>query len=392
MPVAEDTLDWLMKHPEAFLPHSMTFDDVCFDYIVQSSDNTVNSVVVAIARKDALDQELEIFRKSGFRFSRITNGPLEFILANLQKFEQTACGVVLIEKEQAFVFVLVNRDIKLYKHITIGTHAAANDIKQFIEEIDPVLVQYWEMNLYGTPIETWYIAGECPLYIDYCKQQGRNVTQMQSAFQSVGEEIVFHTAMSTSKKGGNRIQLAQKTDKDLARRMRFKRVYRVAANIGLAAAGLVIAFLLLLRLGLYAWDYNTRDAYASYSGTIEKLKSVKQENRKLSLELRQDQGLFANRSGVFRLLESVRNSVPDSAWFSSLNYQKGVDKGPELLVTGFAVREEALKNLLVQLESKKEFGKVTLNFTKDIPAAKAFGLSKGKARYGLVYFKITMAL
>jgi Tfp pilus assembly protein PilN len=198
--------------------------------------------------------------------------------------------------------------------------------------------------------------------------------------------------MSTNKKGGNHIRLARKTDKDLVRRMRFKRVYRVSANLGLAATGLILALLLLFRICLYAWDIGTREAYDTFSGTIEKLNNVKQENRKLMLELRQDQGLFANKSRVYGLLESVRNGLPDSVWFSSLYYQKGVEKGPELLVTGFAAREEALKDFLVQLEGKKEFGRVTLNLTKNIPAARAFALSRGRARHEAVYFKITMAL
>ncbi|OGJ86071.1 MAG: hypothetical protein A2268_02270 [Candidatus Raymondbacteria bacterium RifOxyA12_full_50_37] len=391
IPAAEDVSEWLIKNPESFLPHSINPDQVYYDYIVQPSDNAINSVIVVVVKMDNLDADVAAFAKAGISFLRITSGPLEFIRARDPELLQGIYGVLLVEQCQTFLFVLVNGEVKICRRIALGEKAAAENPEAFAAETDSVLVQYWETHLFGVPVEHWLVFGNCPGFIDHCRKEQRHVASLP-VNTSTSHEIAYHAAQTTIGKSGNRIRLGPAASADNVRRIRFKKIFTIGKTIGLAAcAGLVLLFA-LFRLGIFIGELSGRSAYAEYSGTIEQLNKVKQENRRLSRDLKEDQGLSAHRSRVFLLLESARNCLPDSVWFSSMHFQKGVETGPEMYVTGFASREEGLKDFLVKLEQNKQFGKVTLNVTKNVAGSKAYGTTKGRFRSEAVYFKITMAL
>jgi len=388
VPESEEPHEWLHKNSESFLPFSITMEDVHFDYRSQSADNGIRHTLTAVAKRSFVHALTEKFNTAlGIRFRHIKAAPLEFLLSHLPPDLVGITAHIILDIQRTYIFILDHQDIRLYKDLPGGELLFKENQEQFLTEMNNVIVDFWELHLFGTPPLHYFIYGPGKELADHFASKNQDATLLL-AEADISQEIAKVSAKASFQKGGNKTELADPPSDSLRKRILWKHIASFLSHTLLPGLVGLLLLILFFKGLLLLWQHHTEPNFSALQGKIHQLNRLKEENRSLRTELLQNNSLISRRSQTTLLLEKVRQVTPDGVWFSQMNFQEGKEGPDKLFLTGFSETDQELQRLFRNLESLASFKRVELLTSQSVSAGEAYRKTQTVSSKPVTFFKM----
>lgn len=389
VPVAEEVHDWLERNLEMFVPFSVPPSQVVYDYKIGSTDGVVNNIVVAIFRCDMVEEIVEKFKAVGIYITSIKPACLDFIENEVKNNPDECIGHVVVDKAISFIFITIGDQIKLYKDIPLGEPEIINRSKDFALEVNSVLSDFWEIQQFGATLNTIKVYGR-PLIKDYAHQ-----ISLDAVFVDIKQDISSIIALRAAQASfikENSIELLTTESPVAVSKMRTRKIYRIFRHGILPILTILLILLLVFNGIVHYWESKMTGDFVEYQRKTKLLKNVTTQNKLLLKKMASVQNLLYKKSRQGDILIDIRKRIPNEIWLEQYNYQKTIENGSKIFITGFASQGEAINTFLKDLESAGLYRKTYLQSTQAITPSSSMKRTGGKYSGVLTYFKIELVI
>ncbi len=428
-----ETEQWLTENISGFLPTGISQEDVRFSFQIGSEQAEQQNVLLAIARKNAICNHIDTLKNIGFEVEAISSGSSDLVnVLSLQgdEFYQDTIAILNIHRETTAIIICEAGHISFYKEIRISVtnknllvaeapvgafqtrnyiEEEDNSSQEWSEEVKQVLVDYWIETLGKKPVSKIMLTANDEATLEH----GMSLQQISPV------EIIQPMPDSTAKNAQPGFDyslpagLALKGHYPFLNTINFlsqehisrnaeEREKRKSLRIMLIAGSLFLVMLCMVQLVRFYFAHQlsfSEDAIFQMQSHIVTLEKLKNDNEKLSQQIRHAREIIVNRSSHSQLLWEISRLLPEKLWLRELSVYEsnGSDKNPKTnlnpagslccAMNGFAFSEQQIAQFLKALEDSERFTNVRLLQTRMISAKEVFEKSKVR-RVALIRFEV----
>ena len=323
-------------------------------------------------------------------YSSIRIASFEYLKRQLSADNYGVSAHLIIDDTRTYIYIVIGNVPKYFKDIPLGQAEIVSDASRYYSEVDSIVSDFWELRLFGAPVEIFHVYGNGEDFYKYLLDQGKNA-EYHSPGQEISQELACSAALSTFNKG-NQIELLPQAAHTIEKRIKLKLIYRILRYGAVPVCLAALLFLALIWGGFFFWDQRTKEEYAVLQEKIGRLREIKHQNAVLLKKYDENKNLLEQRSKTAVLLEVLRSKMPDGVWLEQFNYQKGTVESPILYISGFAATNQVLNEFLKELEETTVFKKVNMQVTNTLSAGTAYKRTRGKMPGPVQFFKIEINL
>ncbi len=346
---------WLKDNSNEFLPTSISFEDIEFNYkIVSINDEII--ILLGFVKNEEIEHLLDAFGTSENTIARITPGLIDLPLMNTKKENSFDC--IYITNENYHELVLYQSGELIYYNQVPPAFQKGSDVDNiqglFGKELELLEFEPDEKNI------QILIAGQTP-------QKNNNKYPVNDKFLPS-----YLSALSIINGKEDSINFLPKPLKSEILTLDWKQaILKFSIVVGIFIFALYfIAFISVFLLGeSYDSVEKEREALAPNLIRIYELQSQK---NLLKHDLSDAGQVQTYKSHSSILLEALAFHIPKNCWLTEINYNQESEKSLNTVIKGMSKNKTVINNFLANLEGDKNFKKLKLDFINKVTRDEMF--------------------